>query len=441
MFCKQEYSYQTDFGSPFNGSSLIVQKNSSPKEKYILGLAVDSEVPSDDEQDYYYDTSDSDSEDEDEENEDTMLDLFFGLRRLIRRRFIQIDNSVFRLHWQLTSIILIAFSLAITARQYVGQNIDCLQTDEIPASVLNTYCWIHSTFTIPSAFTMKVGTEVPHPGIDNSKGNEKKHYAYYQWVCFALFLQGIFFYLPYYLWKIWEGGLMRAISMGMQIAIISDEEKGHKKRVLIDYLYHHLGQHRIYALKYFICEILCLVNVILQMYFMDWFFDGEFLTYGLDVIRNSQKDQEDRIDPMVFVFPRMTKCTFHSYGSSGDVQRHDALCMLPLNVVNEKIYVFLWFWFYFLGVITSIVILYRLFIVVAVGWRARFLHTRCRLSTSKDLDQICRKGNIGDWFVLYMLGSNLDPIVTRELTSDLAHRLNMDTSKANGVTDERIHLV
>ena len=25
------------------------------------------------------------------------------------------------------------------------------------------------------------------------------------------------------------------------------------------------------------------------------------------------------------------------------VQKHDALCMLPINVVNEKIYVFLWF--------------------------------------------------------------------------------------------------
>ena len=24
-------------------------------------------------------------------------------------------------------------------------------------------------------------------------------------------------------------------------------------------------------------------------------------------------------------------------------QKHDALCMLPINVVNEKIYVFLWF--------------------------------------------------------------------------------------------------
>lgn len=112
-----------------------------------------------------------------------MLDLFIGLKRILKRRVIHIDNSVFRLHWMLTSIILIACSLIVTARQYVGNPIDCLETDDIPTNVLNTYCWIHSTFTIPEAFAKKVGTEVAHPGIDNTRSHTStKHYAYYQWV-------------------------------------------------------------------------------------------------------------------------------------------------------------------------------------------------------------------------------------------------------------------
>ena len=36
-------------------------------------------------------------------------------------------------------------------------------------------------------------------------------------------------------------------------------------------------------------------------------------------------------------------------------QRHDALCMLPINVVNEKIYVFLWFWLLLLAIIRTII--------------------------------------------------------------------------------------
>ena len=28
----------------------------------------------------------------------------------------------------------------------------------------------------------------------------------------------------------------------------------------------------------------------------------------------------------------MTKCTFHKFGSSGEIEKHDAMCILPLNI-------------------------------------------------------------------------------------------------------------
>ena len=83
------------------------------------------------------------------------------------------------------------------------------------------------------------------------------------------------------------------------------------------------------------------------------------MTFGLEVIAFAEQDQEDRLDPLIYVFPRMTKvrrflfprfqrfvlqCTFHKFGTSGEVEKHDALCLLPLNIVNEKVYIFLWFW-------------------------------------------------------------------------------------------------
>ena len=86
-----------------------------------------------------------------------------------------------------------------------------------------------------------------------------------------------------------------------------------------------------------------------QMFLLDRFFDGTFLTFGIEVISFADRDQEDRIDPMVYVFPRMTKCTFHKFGTSGEIEKHDALCILPLNIFNEKIYIFLWFWMLILG--------------------------------------------------------------------------------------------
>lgn len=101
------------------------------------------------------------------------------------------------------------------------------------------------------------------------------------------------------------------------------------------------------------------------MFLMDKFFDGAFLRFGIEVIEFMESDEETRIDPLVYVFPRMTKCTFHKFGVSGEVERHDAVCILPLNVVNEKIYVFLWFWFLILGALSFLTVLYRLLIILS----------------------------------------------------------------------------
>ena len=74
------------------------------------------------------------------------------------------DSWVFRLHYRLTTTVMLAFSIVISASQYVGNPIDCIHTNDIPEDVVNTYCWIHSTYTIPSAFWKKTGFEVclPH---------------------------------------------------------------------------------------------------------------------------------------------------------------------------------------------------------------------------------------------------------------------------------------
>lgn len=119
-----------------------------------------------------------------------MLDIFRGLKTLIKVTNIHIDSPVFRLHYTITVVMLFAFSLIVTTRQYVGNPIDCVHTKDIPEDVLNTYCWIHSTYTVKSAFDKKVGTQVPYPGVEKStEEKDKKVYKYYQWVCFCLFFQ------------------------------------------------------------------------------------------------------------------------------------------------------------------------------------------------------------------------------------------------------------
>jgi hypothetical protein len=356
-----------------------------------------------------------------------VFELFSSVRRLVKLDAVSIDNNVFRLHYKATVIILVIFSLLVTSSQYFGDPIDCIQRDDIPTNLLDTYCWIHSTFTLPEALNKKVGVEVPHPGIDKYTPGEKRVYhKYYQWVCFVLFLQAIMFYIPRYLWKLWEGGRLRSLVLGLNCPIMQEKEKSEQLQLLVQYLKANWRYHNTYFFYFVICEVLNFINVIIQMYLIDTFLGGAFSSYGLDVLRYTEMDQEQRVDPMIAVFPRMTKCTFHRYGSSGDVQRHDALCILPLNIVNEKIYIFLWFWFVFLAIISGVILIYRAVIILFPQLRYVTLRSRARLTDRYHLRLVMDVSKLGDWFLLYLLCKNMDGQHFRELMQDFSKEIHED---------------
>uniref|UniRef100_A0A1B6EWA1 Innexin n=1 Tax=Cuerna arida TaxID=1464854 RepID=A0A1B6EWA1_9HEMI len=353
-----------------------------------------------------------------------MFDVFGSIKGLLKLDSVCIDNNVFRLHYKATVVILVAFSLIVTSRQYIGDPIDCI-VDDIPSDVMDTYCWIYSTFTIPNRYTNRVGHEVAGPGVSaHVEGEDQvKYHKYYQWVCFALFLQAMLFYVPRYLWKTWEGGRIKMLVCDLMCPLVNEDCKSDRKKLLVDFFMANLHNHDFYAFRFFLCEVLNCLNVLLQIYFMDVFLGGEFRTYGLDVIRFTELEPEERDDPMSRVFPKLTKCTFHKYGPSGSIQRHDGLCVLPVNIVNEKIYVFLWFWFVGLAVVSCITLVYRAFVVLNVKLRLYLLRARCRLSGPSQINQIARQLKVGDWFVLYQLSKNIDPLIFKEIIVDLSIKM------------------
>ncbi|XP_011170209.1 innexin inx2 [Solenopsis invicta] len=352
-----------------------------------------------------------------------MFNVFGSVKGLLKLDSICIDNNVFRLHYKVTMVGLIIFSLLVTSRQYIGDPIVCI-VDDIPPHVMNTYCWIYSTFTIPDQ-TGTIGKDLVNPGVaTHVKGHEEiKYHKYYQWVCFCLFFQAILFYIPRYLWKTWEGGRIKMLVLDLNFPMTSEDCKSDRRKLLVDYFILNLHLQNLYANRFFFCEILNFVNVVGQIFFIDFFLDGEFTTYGSDVIRFTEMEPEKRIDPMSRVFPKLTKCTFHKYGTSGSVEKFDGLCVLPLNIVNEKIYVFLWFWFIILSILSGFSLLYRVAVIFAPKLRMVLLRVRSRLSPHYQIKIISDKCQFGDWFVLYQLGKNIDPLIYKQLITDLATKL------------------
>lgn len=206
-------------------------------------------------------------------------------------------------------------------------------------------------------------------------------------------------------------------------------------RNIVMYLMKHRYRHQNYFYYFTMFEVINLINVIGQMFVVNSFLGGTFTSYGLDVLSYSQMDQDERVDPMVRIFPRMTKCTFHRFGSSGDVQRHDALCILPLNIINEKIYIIMWFWFVFLAAVTSLWLVYRLATFMKSNVRYQALNKRARFTDASRIKHVLNETSSGDWFLLYMMCKNIDPqwfrLIINRFSSRL-DRLDIDKSRKNG---------
>lgn len=108
--------------------------------------------------------------------------------------------------------------------------IQCLHAGPIPQNVINNYCYIQGTFTIPGHYKEmelipkfpgdvhswypRVGNVISSAGVGPYNAGRKEDgsaitpvevKAYYQWVPFMLFLQAIMFYVPHIVFKAVEG--------------------------------------------------------------------------------------------------------------------------------------------------------------------------------------------------------------------------------------------
>ena len=80
----------------------------------------------------------------------------------------------------------------------------------------------------------------------------------------------------------------------------------------------------------------------------------------------------------------MTGCTWRQHGVGGTLDTTQFLCLLATNIANEKVFIFLWFWYIALFLITLANIGYYCILLFSkdVKWRDRFID----ISVSTSLD-------------------------------------------------------
>ena len=99
---------------------------------------------------------------------------------------------------------------------------------------------------------------------------------------------------------------------------------------------------------YFFIKLLYVTNAIGQLFLLNVFLGTDYHVYGFEVIqRFINKDDWTQSHR----FPRETICDF-KMRHMNTFQRFVVQCALPINLFSEKIFIFLWFWFAMLSLLT-----------------------------------------------------------------------------------------
>ncbi|RWS06246.1 innexin shaking-B-like protein [Dinothrombium tinctorium] len=339
---------------------------------------------------------------------------------LLKCRRIHIDNSIARMHYSITVIIIVVFFAVISTKQFVGDPIVCFKLNpDLSENLLNTYCWVHSTYSVVdvNSFSRERthGNRFVYAGVHlRSDGKTIRYHRYYQWVCFVLLLQALMFHAPRWLWKSFEAGKIECLVRDSDFLSLCNE----RRHAIVNYLFKTKGMHNWYAVKFFFCETLYALNIVFQFWILNLLFNRKFWTYGIEVLKAQLGLTES--DPMAQLFPKMAKCEFFKSGPSGNAERIDILCLLSLNVVNEKIFLFLWFWLIFLLGLTLLTLMIHLLLFSC--WYLRYLSVMASIKCNvprKKISHLVSQLSFGDWFVLHLFKQNVDPLVYNDIICNL----------------------
>ncbi|VDK87716.1 unnamed protein product [Dibothriocephalus latus] len=312
--------------------------------------------------------------------------------------------------------------------------------------------------------------------------------AYYQWVPFVLGLQCILFYLPQILWKTVYtarassdiisllGSAREAVADDRQtrqrkVARVADfledmidghrcQRKGRKTRA-VNRMYDYCGLCVVskrmgicLVMSYLAIKMLIVVNAALQLYLIQCFvgFSGNDVPLSDDLLQDNQSTSQNyktsdhprsyafgwtllnyiwtgREWPVTLLFPRVAYCRVPNIRAVGGDNAYTAQCALPINMLNEKLYIFLWFWIFFLLTITCGSLLLWLLRIASPFHRRRFVWRYLRSHTLQFPKGVLQVNALKDFvdvylgrdgvFLVRMIAINAGQIVASELVTTL----------------------
>jgi len=323
---------------------------------------------------------------------------------------LTIDNPLFKLHHQASTFVIMFGLLFIFLENHLdGRAIICQGGDQYARS----YCWIHGTAYVREHLQGKAtGCFVDQSKIESEE--DAPVTAYYLWIPFLLTFCFGFAKFPRSLWRNFlENGLIRNIIGGQNDPAVVAQN-------FLDFRMRYAKYHVYFGL----CEFLNIVMVLLSMMLTDSLLLNKFFGYGQEVlnyiwsVKHIGPDGKYLShDPMCELFPTEVACYIRIGATTGAIDRSNYLCILNNNIFNQKYFLVLWLWWFFLIAVSTIGLVYRFARIMIPDLSRSVLMRKVRAWRLENLEL-----SGADCFVLDLLGDNLGHPIMDQVLGEIAKK-------------------
>ncbi|CAO4386679.1 unnamed protein product [Caenorhabditis nigoni] len=323
------------------------------------------------------------------------------------QRSAESNDIVDRFSYQYTSTLLGFSAIMMAASQYVGRPIQCwvpAQFTRTWEKYAETYCFIKGTYFLPGAFASEEEVSVTSP---DDTVTATPHVGYYQWIPIILFIQALCFYLPSIIWrtfnengelKIKELAAVSEASRKIKSSMSDDQVKGRKFgryffRKLIfrneATVFKNSGlaaSGKFLPLLFLFTKAMYLANIVFQFWILTYCLETKSWMWGWQTFQDLVAGREWETTG---IFPRVTMCDF-SIMDLTTVHDHSIQCVIVINMLAEKVYVFFWFWLLFVGVLTGLSLAYWtvMYMLQSIGRNFIYSYLQSAPSFQKEQENI-----------------------------------------------------
>uniref|UniRef100_F1L806 Innexin n=1 Tax=Ascaris suum TaxID=6253 RepID=F1L806_ASCSU len=321
---------------------------------------------------------------------------FFGDYLCIFNVWPDCGDMIDRLNYHYTAVILMITGLSIAGMLYAKHPVQCwVPAEFIPQweHYAEIYCFTNGFYHVAERCDPET-TESDEICLED----KSIYVGYYQWLPLIALLQAFMFAVPLYLWRINAGksginvkGVLNSAALvkkkfdrgsrTAQVHTAADhlQEALDMQRELKSgtYDFLHFGKRSgIYLIGlYLFTKLLYVVNVVMQFVILNAFLGPQYTFWGAGILADIWNGKEWNESGH---FPRVTMCDFN-VRVLGNIHRWTVQCVLMINMFNEKIYIFLWWWFVLVGVLSVLSLLYYLIALTIATCQREFVsrYLRC----------------------------------------------------------------